>query len=376
MAARDDLSDFFREAAFFRCHPKFQAFERDYKIRFAHGLSECQRLLDSDRDRGLQSLIDALKSPDNNIINWRQNAQLLDWIRESPKRVATVLRNFWWADHGTAGKWEAFCSELSKIGIQQKGAQLTVGSTLLMALSPEDNPPIRTTPIMNAMKRFDWPPLRSIVDVGAKYLAAIQFLDELQRQASLRSINLRDRLDAQSVLWCIYSEGWGKVPPSWSYDADACRVAEQPQIETALAELRVEHDAGFIANTEYEALVKARCGQGNFREKLILHWGRCAVTGCGELALLRASHIKPWRMSTNAERLDPYNGLLLAPNLDAAFDRGFLSFDDDGSAKISERLKSVDRKRLGLFGQLSLRHVDKKHLPYLRFHRENVFDRL
>lgn len=202
MAARDDLYDFFREAAFFRCHPKFQAFERDYKIRFAHGLSECQRLLDSDRDRALQSLIDALKSPDNNIIiNWRQNAQLLDWIRESPKRVATVLSNFWRADHGTAGSWEAFCGELSKIGIEQSGAQLTVGSTLLMALSPEDNPPIRTTPITNAMKQFDWAPLRSIVDVGAKYLAAIQFLDELRRQASLHNIHLRDRLDAQSVLW-------------------------------------------------------------------------------------------------------------------------------------------------------------------------------
>ena len=374
MAARDDLYDFFREAAFFRCHPNFQAFERDYKVRFAHGLAECRRLLDSDRDRALQSLIDALKSPDNNIVNWRQKAQLLDWIRDSPKRVATVLSNFWRTDHGTAGPWEAFCSELSKIGIEQNGAQLTVGSTLLMALSPEDNPPIRTTPITNAMKRFDWAPLRSIVDVGAKYLAAIQFLDELRRQASLRNIDLRDRLDAQSVLWCIYSEGWGGVPPSWNYDADACRAAEQPQIETALAELKAELDAGYIGDTEYKALVKARCGQGVFREKLILHWGRCAVTECGELALLRASHIKPWRKSTNVERLDPYNGLLLAPNLDAAFDRGFLSFDDDGSAIISDRLKSDDRKRLGLSGHLSLGRVDKKHLPYLRFHREHVFD--
>jgi predicted restriction endonuclease len=47
-------------------------------------------------------------------------------------------------------------------------------------------------------------------------------------------------------------------------------------------------------------------------------------------ALLRASHIKPWRMSDNSERLDPENGLLLVANLDAAFDAGLLSFTDTG----------------------------------------------
>ena len=50
--------------------------------------------------------------------------------------------------------------------------------------------------------------------------------------------------------------------------------------------------------------------------------GRCAVTGLDLPLLLRASHIKPWRDSDNRERLDPYNGLLLSPSYDAAFDWG------------------------------------------------------
>jgi len=54
--------------------------------------------------------------------------------------------------------------------------------------------------------------------------------------------------------------------------------------------------------------------------------GRCAVTGLAVPELLRASHIKPWAdCETDAERLDVYNGFLLAPHLDAAFDLGFIT---------------------------------------------------
>jgi hypothetical protein len=83
--------------------------------------------------------------------------------------------------------------------------------------------------------------------------------------------------------------------------------------------------------TEREALISARLGQGLFRTRLMSVWkGRCAVTDIQIPALLRASHIKPWRMSDNSERLDPENGLLLVANLDAAFDAGLLSFTDTG----------------------------------------------
>ena len=52
-------------------------------------------------------------------------------------------------------------------------------------------------------------------------------------------------------------------------------------------------------------------------------WGnRCCVTGSTTLDAIRASHIKPWRRSSNQERLDPYNGLPLVATLDALFDAG------------------------------------------------------
>jgi hypothetical protein len=125
--------------------------------------------------------------------------------------------------------------------------------------------------------------------------------------------------------------------------------------------------------TEKEALGTARIGQGQFRRDLQRLWKACAVTGCRELSLLRASHIKPWSASTDAERLDPYNGLLLVPNLDVAFDSGYISFLDNGKILISSRLHQTAGKIMGIHRNLRLRQVAKKHCLYLEYHRREVF---
>jgi HNH endonuclease len=79
--------------------------------------------------------------------------------------------------------------------------------------------------------------------------------------------------------------------------------------------------------TTREALIDARRGQGKFRVEVGVRWNNiCAVTGCGIVEVLRASHIKPWRDSTNRERLDPENGLLLAAHVDALFDKDLITF--------------------------------------------------
>ncbi|HET9245398.1 MAG TPA: HNH endonuclease signature motif containing protein, partial [Xanthobacteraceae bacterium] len=60
-------------------------------------------------------------------------------------------------------------------------------------------------------------------------------------------------------------------------------------------------------------------------------------------AALRASHIKPWRESSDRERLDPANGLLLTANLDALFNDGLIAFDDEGQMLVSAQLTRKDR---------------------------------
>lgn len=81
-----------------------------------------------------------------------------------------------------------------------------------------------------------------------------------------------------------------------------------------------------IKDTEKSTLISARVGQGKFRKGLIDYWNGCALTGFSDTRFLVASHIKPWRNSENNERLDQFNGLLLLPNIDKAFDLGFVSF--------------------------------------------------
>jgi len=122
--------------------------------------------------------------------------------------------------------------------------------------------------------------------------------------------------------------------------------------------------------TEKSSLIKARVGQGGFRQKLVLQWKGCSVTGIKETGLLVASHIKPWSVSNNKERLDPFNGLLLTPNLDKVFDLGLISFEQNGKILISPLL--IETEKLGISANLELVMTDR-HEPYMKFHRTEVF---
>jgi hypothetical protein len=122
-------------------------------------------------------------------------------------------------------------------------------------------------------------------------------------------------------------------------------------------------------NTEKEELIKCRMGQGKFRNKLIKYWNGCSVTDYKNIDLLVASHIKPWRNSSDKERLDLFNGLLLIPNLDRLFDIGYISFDDEGRIIISEELE--DYKILGINKNMKI-NIQEEHKKYLDYHRKEI----
>ena len=125
-----------------------------------------------------------------------------------------------------------------------------------------------------------------------------------------------------------------------------------------------------IVETEKSALIQSRIGQGYFRAELIKYWQGCSITKCGFAPVLIASHIKPWKDSNNDERLDVFNGLLLIPNFDKLFDKGYISFDKKGKIIISTLLPSTDRVLLGIEKSLQLNKVESKHQEYLEYHRE------
>ena len=126
--------------------------------------------------------------------------------------------------------------------------------------------------------------------------------------------------------------------------------------------------------TEVERLVRQRVGQQIYRDALLDYWGgACAVTGIDVSEVLRASHAMPWADCTSdAERLDVFNGFLLSANLDALFDRFLISFDAQGGLLVSNVLSARQRNALGLHAALRLRWLAPEHARYLAFHRKRM----
>lgn len=146
-------------------------------------------------------------------------------------------------------------------------------------------------------------------------------------------------------------------------------------LPTALLKEFQQETATLPRATEAERLVVQRVGQDIFRAGLMEYWeGRCAITGLAVPELLRASHIKPWAdCETDAERLDVFNGLLLAPHLDAVFDLGFITVTDDGAVLVSRALHDDARRTLGLGDVLRVHRLGTKHRHYLSWHQEKLF---
>lgn len=123
--------------------------------------------------------------------------------------------------------------------------------------------------------------------------------------------------------------------------------------------------------TEAISIVKRRVGQDKFREKLLKRNDSCQICGISAKHTI-ASHIKPWAVAENTERLDLDNGFLLCPNHDRLFDKGYITFDNKGHIMISPQLNEIDQNLFGVLGAETIELVGKQK-DYLKYHRNNVF---
>lgn len=167
------------------------------------------------------------------------------------------------------------------------------------------------------------------------------------------------------------------VPPAPVEEIPAPIVGtECSPTEDSLAEPTVVEDFDEIAHRNIDAtsratLVNARVGQGPFRTDVLKLWGNCcAVTGSTTRCAVKASHILPWRDSTDEERLDPHNGLPLIASLDSLFDAGLISFDSSGQMLVSSKLTESERKIFGLDTQALRKKPSEKTATYLAGHRQ------
>ena len=150
-------------------------------------------------------------------------------------------------------------------------------------------------------------------------------------------------------------------------------------LDLELDEIEVEDDRherellnrGLIGPVERHQIVKSRRGQGVFRDNVESREPKCRITGVSNPRYLRASHIKPWRKSSDIEKIDGDNGLMLAPHVDFLFDRGFISFEDDGTLIVSTQIEVGALESWGIPSEVNVGKFSPEQAVYLKFHREN-----
>lgn len=179
-------------------------------------------------------------------------------------------------------------------------------------------------------------------------------------------------LDAPGGAASVEVQGYGAL-----YDVLRTAAAHARTLPNRVADAFRRDTAGLPRSTEAERLVVQRVGQNLFRSALLDYWQEhCCVTGLGVPELLRASHIKPWAScESDDERLDVFNGLLLAPHVDALFDGGWISFADDGSLLVSDALPGEAKAQLSMSTQWCAKSLRAEHHQYLTFHRLHQFRR-
>jgi hypothetical protein len=152
-------------------------------------------------------------------------------------------------------------------------------------------------------------------------------------------------------------------------------IAKLSQSNISILDDLNNHDSEYnnLQNTDKESIVKSRIGQGKFRNGLIEKWKKCSVSDVSDISLLKASHIKPWRDSSNFERLDPDNGLLLNPSLDHLFDSGLITFDIDGNISISSDVSENDLIELNVYLGMKIKRVNNQTRLYLDYHNKHVY---
>ena len=144
-------------------------------------------------------------------------------------------------------------------------------------------------------------------------------------------------------------------------------VPEPVDLEDAIA------DRGITGPTFRDQLVRARRGQGVFRSNVLLREEFCRVTRVNEPRHLKASHIKPWRDATDAERLDGANGLLLSPHIDHLFDEGYITFSSSQELVLVPEVRDKLMDAWGIDAGVRVGEFSREQNAYLDYHRVNVF---
>lgn len=348
IAASIKSSGIATEASRYFADPRFPELEMDYKLRLAKSIREAHLSYCSNDPDWRGAMEAAIRSNENNLVNWRVKAEFGRWIHkeESAGRIIDVLIR---GKNDLELRLNRFGVSLGEGGIEQTGAQLVLASVLLMSSDISQNPPVRTNVLRDTLKRLKLNSSVGTATLAQRYSMFMTILDAIVEASGKDGHPMTSRLEAQGAIWCVLD---GRM-----------------DIDTRGRGTRSKDSNEPAAETQKPAVIVARIGQSKYRSGLVAKWLGCSVTGCQRYQILRASHLKPWSESNDQERLDVHNGLLLVPNLDALLDQYLISFESNGKILISASLPDIDRKLLGVHSKMKIVISNSKIAPYLTHHR-------
>lgn len=193
-----------------------------------------------------------------------------------------------------------------------------------------------------------------------EYIHSTEFRGNVREKE--QKISLIKNKNSDLIKFQTRGKGWGNSP-----------LNPNCWIEVADGKTFVPKANAISEGVSDETLYNRRPWGGKYRNDVLRLWGKCAVTGCKTKCLLTASHIKAVIYCENHdEKIDPYNSILLSKVYDALFDRGLITFRDDGTIVVSKKIPRSDLEAVGVKLTAKI-HLHPQQLPYLKFHREEIF---
>lgn len=241
------------------------------------------------------------------------------------------------------------CFQLDRKGIQKKGSYPTYSRRGYQS---------QNCYVSNQIDLYQWNVLKPFV---------FAYLEKIGNKKVLKlrdSTKVKHSLEANIYLQVRISE-FIPVP------GFATAFLELPAKDKSLATVKFDLSDDLKKITDGTQTVSVRYGQGVFRRRLETLQSSCPICGIEASEVLRASHIKPWKDSNSAERLDPSNGFLLCANHDRVFDAGLITFSDDGDLIVSKRLPDAEAGKLNFKERRVALTPEQK--VYLGWHRAKVF---
>ncbi|CAG4901537.1 HNH endonuclease [Paraburkholderia gardini] len=310
------------------------------------------------------------------LVNWRYWTALTRLDGDGQSKLAAAVSALLYGRDPIETRVDAFVPLLQDLlarggdNLEAWPAKSRILPTFLLMLSDHWRYCIvKTEEFRRAVEALARDKLPAQAMTGEDYRRLLEFLAALKATLVNHGLRPRDMIDVQTFIWIgdekyqLDSEetknGRAKSP---SEVAAAALVEDLAELESEVPDI-----------TERDQLTKARVGQGRFRADVTARWGRgeaCALTGIAIDEMLVASHIKPWRDSSNSERMDPMNGLLLVAHADRLFDRHLMSFKKVGGDYVSvvhPRLR-LDAKRAGIAEGVKLQ------ITQLRLSEERRFE--